>query len=464
MEYISKYTPVCYGSAPKSFPQMILEKADDFFFIYGKKAVVITGCTSGASQGVKLVDAQTTVIGLAIRIALSLTIIIPTLLFIAKMALRSYYHFYVVGTPQEELERGIELTPETLAKVQQILPSILKTEDSKDVEWISMASDNLIFRLRSIPHLIFKSGGKNVKDKIQNRFYNMETAERVLMANPLPLLILPHAKLFQVQNHPVIAQENVDFNTEASAQKELYATAPPSFNETIAQLTTFIAETRFGIINQLSIPVLAADEQLQKPRRVVLFNLGSQVFRPVESLLRLFSESQIETSLETAKKKNITLCSDYVEAEKNNRLKKLQRDDELRHFHARNGIVKGDEPLKVNIEQLGLPLESEGTIEDLLGNKTTVTMRHVAEEVIAHINKSIQESSSKASLKGRRAVHFTKAIHNQYFKLGISSIYDSTKDQRELSWLQRIAKALIAKERIFAIKKTKPAGYFSLQA
>lgn len=70
-----------------------------------------------------------------------LTIVIPCVMLIAKVALRSMHSFKVID-PKAKLEKGIDINEETIHKIQNLIPKIIQQDQEDDeIEWLSYWSE-----------------------------------------------------------------------------------------------------------------------------------------------------------------------------------------------------------------------------------------------------------------------------------------------------------------------------------
>jgi hypothetical protein len=95
-ENVGFFTPIRY-SGQKTFVQSFCECVDDYFYLGGKVAHVISGQLQNGSQGVQIEEAgQAHYLLCAIKVASFATLIIPTIIFFLKLAFRWNYPFHVI--------------------------------------------------------------------------------------------------------------------------------------------------------------------------------------------------------------------------------------------------------------------------------------------------------------------------------------------------------------------------------
>lgn len=96
MSEVSFCTAVTYGNLPKSACQSLLEGVDSYFYLGGKKAQVITGEVKKGNQDVRWITEKPSLLSTCAKIISYAFIIIPLILFIAKILLRSSHHFRLI--------------------------------------------------------------------------------------------------------------------------------------------------------------------------------------------------------------------------------------------------------------------------------------------------------------------------------------------------------------------------------
>lgn len=165
--------------------------------------------------------------------------------------------------------REIEITPNTIAKIQKLMPKILPREASAEISWFSPPADrNRIFRLRDVS-FVFKM---NIEDnqKTEQRFDNMIKARNVCSLYRLGLLVIPQAKKFNVtyknQSYSVIAEQYLNILPTDGLQEDMYFKHAKGLLETMRQIAIFVAKTGFSDVEWRNIPLLDS-------RRVALIDL-----------------------------------------------------------------------------------------------------------------------------------------------------------------------------------------------
>ena len=490
MEGVNFFTPISHGKQGNTIATSVTDMAEDYFHLCGKKACVIAGRVENGKEGVVLTAGKSPLLLSALKVISYFTIIIPLIALLVKIVLRYKNQFYIID-PKLELEKGIQIEPNLLAKIQQLMPKIRRKEADPQIEWLSRR-DTEVFRLTEAPHLVFKmftAQGMRVsrKNKIMNgeeqirdRFNNMIQAKEVCLTHRLGLITIPQAKMFEVEaegrTFPVIAEQSLDVRATDSAQEELYRDHANHVGQAVRQLGTFIAETGFYDVTWRNIPVIDEAPGFQGARRIGLIDLehmekakhgilGS--WNGSRGLIRcLFSEEQMDAVLSDAKQEGI-ISEEKAQQVKAKRLEEIRSDQQLLDFYQRNGIlVEHRKPIAVDLDTLGLNLAeaAEIQVERVIRNGTyedvdfevrpeRVTMREVADATIAEINRLIQETPDNESVKGKRSLllNTNNGVLYRYYELG----------ERENSrWFDRIINALVEKGYLFKLIKENGHGYF----
>ncbi|MBM3202088.1 MAG: hypothetical protein FJZ56_06750 [Chlamydiae bacterium] len=463
------FTPVSFGDQPKSCTQALLETVDSYFYLGGKKAYVIPGHIQQDIKGTVLTEDSAPFLITALKVLSYLTVILPMIMLIAKAILRSFDSFHIVNV-QQVLEEGIDISQEITQKIQQLMPKILNRQNQDDPEIIRYTSSNLVFSLTSVPDLIFKS-----TNDIDRRFEKMVKAQEVCLAHQLGLLVIPHAKKFNVGGRSFIAEQRFNIQRHESAQEQLH-TELSGLNETIRQLAIFIAKTGFSDVEWRNIPIIDDEPSFQGSRRIALIDL-EEMTSPVtgifgEGSLRrglircLSSEEQIDIALTEASRHGI--ISPYVAPDevKAKRIEELQNYEQLKQFHARNGILENPrKPIQIDdLSTLDLNLDEQGFINKGLVREP-ITLQNAVEDVISQINKKIDEAPIAAAVKGMRymLLNTSRGTLLDYLRIGLNGeevLGISSDEEENQVWLKRIINALVTKGHIFELAMVNSHGYF----
>ncbi|MBI5273481.1 MAG: ankyrin repeat domain-containing protein [Chlamydiales bacterium] len=99
MQTINFCTPIDFGSYKQHIGDSLLEVADDYFYLGGKKAEVINNIDPQGYYPVQFDDETVSMMETVIKVVSYLTVIIPLIVFVAKVTLRSMYDFEIPATP-----------------------------------------------------------------------------------------------------------------------------------------------------------------------------------------------------------------------------------------------------------------------------------------------------------------------------------------------------------------------------
>lgn len=487
------FTAVSYKNSSNSFQSLLIDKVDDYFFLGGKKAYVIQGRTKKGQEKAVLSEAKTSLLERVAKVFSYFTVVVPFFMLIIKAGLRSR-HSYKIIDPKQKLEKGLNVSEETAAKIQALLPAILNRKEDEEIEWLSQGN-NLVFKLKQQPNLVFKMARPNRfgyktlpaggNENTHSRFENMVKAKEVCLANQLGLLIIPHAKKLMLNadgnEYPLIVEESLDIVSHHSAQEELYREHSADLNESIRELAAFVAKTGFNDVIWRNIPLMKDAHESKSTKRIALIDLEHMNsaengfigdWNGSVGLIGCVSETQIDMVIEEARKQGVSISDSNAQEAKDRRLKRLAEDEKLRTFYEKSGIVNGKEALQVDLDTLGLDLTEKKEIRQHVGHddqgnskfvKQTLTFRKVAADVIAEINKQIQNNSDQASTKSKRYILLNTNEHplNSYSFLGIPSgnYFIGDADENQL-WLRRIITALVDKGYLFKLDKVNGHGYF----
>jgi hypothetical protein len=97
MSTINFFTAVTFEErANPSFSQLLLEDVDSYFYLGGKRACVIAGHTKNGSEGVFLQSHTPSSVTTALKVMSYFTLVLPAIMLVAKVILRSTHHFHLV--------------------------------------------------------------------------------------------------------------------------------------------------------------------------------------------------------------------------------------------------------------------------------------------------------------------------------------------------------------------------------
>lgn len=495
MERVSFFTPVSFGDHAKSVSQSLLEWVDDYFYFGGRKACVISGHTKEGCEGTVLYQPAVPFQVTALKVATYATVIIPILMLIAKIVLRSLHSFYLINV-RKKVEKGIHISPNLIAKIQDLMPKILAREKDPDINWLS-SGNNLVFTIASDPNLVFKLAppsrcigrGERViysKEIADESFENTVRAKEVCLVKGLEsLLLIPHTKKIEIeasgQKLTLVAQERFKFNQGQGMQEEFYQKLT-GLEEAENAVGILIAETGWSDVVPRNIPIVDDQEVCWGSRRIVAIDLEE-----MESAATGFfggdngscgligclsSERQIDTILAIARRYTIIPLGSSLEKVKAERMKEIELEQRLRAFYENKGIAKNARAL-IHIDDLSLlgfnleeqavlrkpSFEGQGAEKVLRIQLELVTMREAITNVVQYINNALQNASEESSTQAKRYVHIdtNDGILQNYFCLPLPEMALSKVGK---GWVRRIIDALVEKGYLFRFVKECGYSYF----
>lgn len=470
-----------WGDQPKTCRQSWIETVDSYLYLGGKKAYVIPGHTQSGAEGAVLAHDSPAFLITALKVVSYFTIVVPTIMLIAKAVLRSIYPFHIVDAKQK-LEKGIDIPQQAIAKIERLMQKIENRQEDPEIVWY--ASKNRVFRLNSEPHLIFKA-----LDAGDRRFENMIKAQEVCLAHQLELLIVPHAQKFCVGGRMFIAEEYLTIQQGQSVQEKLYAELP-GLNKTTKQLVTFIAKTGFSDVEWRNMPIVDDAPAFEGSRRIALIDLeemdspSAGIFGGGggrRGLIRcLSSETLIDIALGEARHFGVKSPFATSAEIKARRMDEIQNHERLQQFYSKNGILENPQkPIQISdLETLELDLNEKATLlipearRNGSDNEATIeyqqkpiTLREAALDIVAQINEQISKAPLEASPKQARYIRLdtNRGTLNDYLHTGrngqqISCILSD--EQENETWLARVINALVAKGYLFRLSAVNNHGYF----
>lgn len=367
---LSFSTAIKFRDPPRSLSQSMLETVDSYFYLGGKKACVIPGEMEQGREVAVLTEDSSSFLITAMKVC-SYCIILPLLaMLIVKVVLRSIHRFYVID-PKEKLEEGIDISEETCERIRSLMPKLLALETDEEIIWYRsdwMRSQNIVFKLRSVPNLIFKTTHSDTNflrrnghyfpaaAAINTHFLNRVQAQEICLVHQLNLLVVPHAKQFNVGEMVLVAEE---YLPDIQGNENAYELS--GLDESLGQLATFIAWSDFHGVNWQDVPVVDAAPEFQGNRRIGLIDLkkmkrtvpgfypdwegaavgffgGNRSNGLIECLC---SEAQIDMALAVAQRHGIRNYRITPEAAKTRRMEKLQKMQELQQSSKSKRILEG---------------------------------------------------------------------------------------------------------------------------
>ncbi len=482
MNKLDFFSPVRFDEKEKSVKQHIFEGIEDYFFLGCKKAFVIPSKIVSGSQEVELryrsENITKKIILGAIKVASYMTGIIPLIMIVAKAIFRATYKFHTIPSIKV-LQEGIDIKDGTVSKVHSCMKNILKNEGKDGVRLFTCQNNHRVFSLDTVPGLVFKmKASKSIltpgrDDSMKARYQSMIDAKTVCRIYELGLLVIPRAKLFQVnfdgENYDIIAEEKVDIDAEESMQEKHYEDSADSLNEALRQLAVFIVHTGFSDVEWRNAPVLNDSLDDKGNHKIALIDIEEMEGVKTglfgggwrRGLVECVNEKQIDMVIAEAAKHGVVSNKEAQEAKKR-RLEELGSGKQLKQFYEKKGIVTGKESIKVDVNSLGLDLTEKAQIKSIFLTKT-VGLKEVVEDVIKKINELIQKKSDQKSAKGKRffVLNTNVSPFIEYNKLGLPlEKFCISEEEEEQLWLRRIIKSLIDKNHIFKLDKVNGHGFF----
>lgn len=156
MNHLTFFTPIHY-SHPEKFSETLLETVDNYFYLGGKKATVVSKDSAGNEKVlVSEFSDKSNTLTKFLKFFSYCTLIIPAAFLLVKGCLRAQHHFKIFNT-QTELEKGIEIDDLTYKKINSLMSKIMFNMDDSNLIWISKDKDKptAIFKLHENSDLEF---------------------------------------------------------------------------------------------------------------------------------------------------------------------------------------------------------------------------------------------------------------------------------------------------------------------
>ncbi len=490
---IGFFTAITYSQENKTFTQSLLEKVDDYFYLGGEKAYVTSHISKDGRFKAILSGAQISTVEKVGKIASYFTVVIPAALLATKAILRAIHSFQLID-PVQKLEKRLNVSEEVTAKIQRLYPAIIRRDIHPEIEWINHP-EALIFKFYGTPNLLFTAS--NDAPETETYFNNIVTAKKVCLAHNLDCLSVPNSKKINIPvgnniQFKVIAQENLDARPKMPSNEHSHLaylqrqndipSRPQELDKAMRQLATFVAKTGMYHINAFSIPTLkeeGEEDGLVSSKRIGLINLTSMgntkrgyigsMYKERGLIGCAASEEQINTICEIAKKERIGLQEEQLDFYKDVRMIELRKNADLLEFYREKGIRTGKEPLHIDIETLGLPLDHQHEYiryvrvseEDEEPATVFIDVRAAVQDVIEYINTALQKAPEDVSIKGKRCIFLdihdeSLNLFSRFRSLRLSSFKDRYKD----NWIYDIVESLKMNGHIFEIFDANRDGLY----
>jgi hypothetical protein len=401
---------------------------------------------------------------------------------------------------RQELEKDIEISPQMTKALQESMPHVLAPSNNHPeiIRWFDGVND--IFELPSVPGIVFKkcSSDKDTKE----RYENMVKAQFFCMALGLNRLVVPHARLVEVehqgQKYCFIAEERLNFAPEENGQEDLYQKHSHELDEIVDQMIQFIKHTQLTDISWRNIPLLegpvlkiALIDLDQMDCSILTGLVGRSRQKNDRGLLGcLFSKKQIATVADAAHPYDE---DDRLKAAIALRLKELHADRKLYKLYAKTGILQDPRRLipiekwtEADWQKLGLDLNEQDELI-LRDNErdyyeqtekkwcNPISLKEAVIDIVQEINQGIREASENFPVKHIRLARFNMNHFKNYqfetddkirgFRWSRIRDYNDYMGSAEKGrWLPRIIEALLKANCLLKFEKDETRDEFLLQA
>ena len=380
---------------------------------------------------------------------------------------------------EHDLEEGIEIPQEVIENIRMLMPKILNKEEDPAIERLGTNATH-VFALKAAPHLVFKIGGASA------RWKNMIKSKAVCTFHQLDLLVIPKAKLLEVDGFFVLAEERINIHRDEDMQEQLFLELANGLDETVKQLAVFITKTGFRDVIWRNIPLVDAEPEFTGSRRLALIDFEEMNERNIglfggwgrRGLINcLFSEKQIDIVLKMAREYDIlpfSLSSSSKPSPAQIKEERMQAIEiyrqnhlALKQYYASRGISErnGSQFIQVvDWAALGLNLEeTRGIFDYNEGRWRDITMREAVCYVIDQINLVMSQKPADDSLRVKRYIFLD--INDNKFLFSLSCYNSYYRDDQgrlvpEDPWLLKIVKALEKNGYIFKLDKCNGYGYY----
>ncbi len=375
---------------------------------------------------------------------------------------------------EKELQQGISISEETIAKIQTCMKNVLQRKEEGGVKLYNSQGNHRVFALDTAPGLIFKMKASKSchtlgrDDSMKARYQTMINAQTVVRTHQLGLLVIPHAKLFNVntenEEYEIIAEQKVDINPYESAQEQYFQDYANSLNETIRQLAVFICKTGYRDVEWRNNPILNNSLDGNGNRKIALIDIEEMNSSETglfgggfgrRGLVRCVNEEQGKVVATVAKQNGISTSSfESVHAE---RKEELAVGRKLSEYYATKNIIAGDELVQVDESTLNFPAYPEKSEE----------LKAFTHDLIKAINEEISKSSTEESVKGRRYVYISthkkpfQGMDNKLIDVSVSAnSYKTDEEYYNATFLGHVVKKLADLGAIYKLVKRNGHGYF----
>ncbi len=356
---------------------------------------------------------------------------------------------------EAELQEGIDVSDETIAKLQKCIRSIVRTKIHKEdrvklaeeegIKFHASNDNGCVFELDIAPGLIFKTG------LTSDRYNAMINGRTICRIHELGLLVIPNAKKLAIaaqipeygvsHTYTVIVEKKLDVDPQKSMQEKYFEEYAESLNKVIRQFAWFICKMGYDVKWENN-PVVNKSLDANGDRKLALFDLdlrgspGDGLFGCGQNrvgLVRCVNEEQGNIVAEVAKENGVSVLS-FAQVH-GWRKEELEDARKLKEHYATKNIKTGLEPIEVDLDSLDLNLTETAQVKTADGQHEIITFKKFAESVLTEINDKIKNSDDQATIKGRR-----------YFALDLEY---RPVHHYENKWLPRLIDVLIKGGHLF---------------
>lgn len=370
---------------------------------------------------------------------------------------------------EQELQQGISISAETIAKIETNMQSILLRMETASIKLYKGQWKHRVFSIDTAPGLIFKmndhSGSTSpfYDNSIQGRYRSMVRAQTVVRTHNLGLLVIPRAKLitveFQGKKYDIIAEQKLDISHEASKQEQYYEEYAGSLSSAIRQFAIFICITGHSDIEWRNNPVLNNSLDNSGNRKIALIDLEITekpergLFGGIgKGLVSCVTEEQGKMIEAVAKQYRVNTAS-FAEASVL-RKKELEDVRKLKEYYTKKRITLGNEPVQIDQKALDFSEYPEKSQE----------LKSLALKVLATINEQIDNNGDQHSVKGRRYIYIN--TNKEPFHMTVmpidrrrSELLKSDEERQDASYIGCVVKKLVESGAVYRLVNRNGHGY-----
>jgi hypothetical protein len=275
---VSFFTPVSFGDKSKSFSETLLEYADDYFYLGGRKACVISNLSTDNGREVTYKDDSPSFLATALKVLTYVTLVIPLIVLALKTLLRLTHDFKLDDRSRlyglegaARTEKVKEIMAEKIPEdVDEIIKKIITQEGrAKDSDFLEKNSGSV--RLTALPNLLIYTNVK--EEELEKMFAERVRLQQVCLDEGLNLISLPAVKLItiEIEGKPIkfLVEEYIAYNSSRTAQQLFYSDYS-GLNNTVEQLVTFIAKAGLEQVYFDDFPLIDDAEDFSGDRRITL--------------------------------------------------------------------------------------------------------------------------------------------------------------------------------------------------